>query len=118
LKKQLTQSVLRAGQAMRWNTNNILHRVQVVMDRFMAYHGWSNNGGLRFMAGTYDYINEDNVGFSISVSIREPELLMQSWQTILPSRDEIKTAEEALSWVLWALFAYAERLGLPTCGFW
>lgn len=118
LKKQLALSILRAAQAMRWNTTNILHRVQVVIDRFMAYHGWSNNGGLRFEAGTYDYTTDDDVGFSISVRIREPELLMEPWQTIVPSREKLKEAEEALAWVLWALFAYADRLDLPTCGFW
>jgi hypothetical protein len=118
LKKQLAQSISRAAQSMRWNTNNILHRVQVVVDRFLAYHGWGNRGGMFAFASTYDYINEDNVGFYIEVKIRDKKLLTHSHLAIPPSSEEVKAAEDALEWVLLALFAYADRLNLPTCGFW
>jgi hypothetical protein len=118
LKNQLAKSISRAAQAMRWNTTNILHRVQIVIDRFLGYHGWGNRGGFRANASTYDYTVSDDVGFYIQVRINETELLMHSWQSCPPSKDEAEETQQALEWVLLALFTYADRLNLPTCGFW
>ncbi len=37
---------------------------------------------------------------------------------VVPGREEVARAEEALAWVLWALFAYAEEIGLKAPPFW
>ena len=50
--------------------------------------------------------------------IRAPELLMEEEDGIVPGKGELQAAEQALAWVLWALFAYAEDLGLKRPGFW
>ncbi|MBC7227032.1 MAG: hypothetical protein H5T61_07345 [Thermoflexales bacterium] len=35
-----------------------------------------------------------------------------------PGPGEVRRAEEALAWVLWALFTYAEEVGLNRPPFW
>jgi hypothetical protein len=48
-----------------------------------------------------------------------PELLMaEGVDGLVPTRDEVERAEQALAWVLWSLFAYAEDLELPRAKFW
>lgn len=37
---------------------------------------------------------------------------------MVPGPGEVGQAEEALAWVLWALFAYAEGIGLKPPTFW
>lgn len=118
LKELMRQSITRGVSSLRWNTNIILHRMQVVMERFLQYHGWRSGGSLCVMATAYDFDNNESASFGTNVKIKDRELLLQPDQTVMPSEDEIQHAESALAWVLWALFAYADRLDLPTCGFW
>jgi len=47
-----------------------------------------------------------------------PEVLMGEEDGVVPGREEVARAEEALAWVLWALFAYAEEIGLKAPPFW
>ncbi|MDW8069795.1 MAG: hypothetical protein RML46_12915 [Anaerolineae bacterium] len=37
---------------------------------------------------------------------------------VVPGPEEVGWAEEALAWVLWALFAYAKEIGLNPPPFW
>jgi hypothetical protein len=37
---------------------------------------------------------------------------------VVPTRDEVKRTEEALAWVLQALFVYGPELGLGKVEFW
>ncbi len=118
LKNILHQTIVRGASSVHWGTTTILHKMQLVIDCFMRYHGWRNGRVLRYIAGMYDYDSIVSAGFGISVRIWEPELLMLPGQLVVPSKADVKQAEEALSWVLLALFAHAERLGLPVCSFW
>lgn len=43
---------------------------------------------------------------------------MRPEDQIVPNRDEIDRHVQALAWVLWALFAYADYLELPRPAFW
>ncbi len=47
-----------------------------------------------------------------------PEVLMGEEETVMPGPGEVRRAERALAWVLWALFAYAEEVGLNPPPFW
>jgi len=118
LKDGLRQTIVRGTSAIRWSMPTILQKMQVVMDCFMQYHGWRNSRVLSYVAGTYDYDSSNGSGFCITVRIGEPELLMLPGQVIVPSKADVRQTEEALGWVLLALFAHAERLDLPVCGFW
>lgn len=40
-----------------------------------------------------------------------PERAMVTWE-------DVRRAEHALAWVLWVLFAYAERVGVKRAVFW
>ncbi len=46
-----------------------------------------------------------------------PELLMTPERAVV-TREEVRRAERALAWVLWALFAYAEQVGVKRAVFW
>jgi len=118
LKSDLGRTISRGATVMRWNVTTILHKMQVVIECFLRYHGWRNGGALLATAGTYSYDAINGAGFCITVRIIRPELLMLPGQLIVPSNIDVKQAEEALGWVLLALFAHAERLDLPVCGFW
>jgi hypothetical protein len=102
---------------MTWNVTNILHRMQVITDTFLRYHGLRRGRSLEVIpesswnrkSGPKDYV--------ITVRTR-PEVLMGERDGVVPARDEVQAAERALAWVLWALFSYGEALGLKRPGFW
>jgi hypothetical protein len=52
------------------------------------------------------------------VRIREPQILMSADDLVVPSEEEVREVEKALSWVLYALFAYSEELGLGRLPYW
>ncbi len=95
-----------------WNTLAILHAMQRVIDAFLANHGWSNAGPLRAVAAISTGWESGMTGpygvqVSLSFSILTRELAPQSMRL-----------RRALAWVLWALFAHAEPLGLGRPEFW
>jgi len=117
LRQALSKGLVRGGGAMRWNATNILHRMQVVIAIFLKYHGWRAEGPLLAYPTAADWGEAGTRTFGVTVRIREPELLVEG-DGVVPGRDEVERAEEALAWVLWALFAYAPDLGLKTPPFW
>lgn len=118
LKQYLKATINRGIPTLRWNLPIILQKMQVVINAFLKYHGWRNGKVLRATAGMYDFDSVSGAGLCVTVRIVEPELLMLPGQEVVPSRYEVKQAEEALGWVLLALFAYAEHLDLPLLSFW
>jgi len=54
----------------------------------------------------------------VVVQIRNREILMLPGQTILPSQEEVDTAQKALAFMLFAIFAYVDELDLAGTGFW
>ena len=118
LRKQILQALKRGGPSMRWNPTNILHRMQVVINCFLGYHGWRSNGVLRAYSVVPTWDLEDVKTFAVEVKISQPLILMLDRNGVMPGEEEIAGAEKSLEWVLTALFAYGERLGLGQVGFW
>jgi hypothetical protein len=87
----------------------VIHRMQQVVNQFMAFHGWTTNGLLRVDAV---YGNWSGVGpFGIKA---ERIGLWGFGGNYVDGRRPM----EALCWVLWALFEYAEDIGLGRPEFW
>jgi hypothetical protein len=118
LRQHLRSAILRGGNAMRWNPTTILSRMQATIDTFLNYHGW-NNRELLVVSPTVSAWND--IGpkdYGISVKISSEEILLRESEGVLPGREEVHNAEQALAWLLWALMAYSNRLGLPDIAFW
>ena len=117
LRQALSKAITRGGGSMRWSTPTITHRVQVIIDLFLRYHGFRSSGSLRASTiGPWE--RSDHRGdFGIQVRL-DPEVLMGDGDGVVPSRDEARRAADALAWVLRALLAYGEDLDLKRATFW
>jgi len=110
---------MRAGLPhMRWNTTVILHRMQTVVDAFLAYHGFRSDGPLLAYADTPPWERSGRRTFRVYVHLRDARLLQTGAVAVVPARDLIRLTERALAWVLTALFRYAPDLGLKAPPFW
>ena len=109
---------LRAGtQRMSWNTTIILHRMQTIVDLFLAYHGWRSDGGLLAYAETPPWNTPGPRTFQVVVKIRHAGILLAG-DGLLPRRDDVQLSEKSLAWVLIALFRYSPDLGFKSAPFW
>jgi len=118
LRDALSKAVTRGSGSMRWSVSTILHRMQVVIATFLKYHGWRANGPLLAYPALAGWEEEGTQTFGVVVRIRNPELLMGPGDGVVPGRGEVRQVEEALAWVLWALFAHSEDVGLKRAVFW
>jgi hypothetical protein len=105
-------------QTLRWNPTTIQHRMQTVIDKFLALHGWRSSGPLNVYASTADWNSSSSHTFQVIVQIRDPQILLSPGDMLLPGRDEIIKTEQALTWVLLALFTYSQELNLGNPEFW
>lgn len=118
LREGLKKAMGRGRGSVRWSVTLVLHRMQGVIDVFLRYHGYRVSRYLRAVPESpYERGVGDVQDFRVRVGIH-PELLMREGDEIVPGRGEAAQAAEALGWVLWALFAYAEELGLQPPEFW
>ena len=118
LRKALSKAITRGSGSMRWSTSTILHRMQVIITTFLRYHGWQAGGPLQAYPELSGWDNTRTQSFAATVRIRNPELLMVPGDEIVPGKDAVQAVEEALAWVLWALFAHGEDIGLKQAIFW
>ena len=118
LRDALSKSVTRGSGSMRWSVTTIFHRMQVVIATFLKYHGWRAGGPLLAYPVLSEWGEEGTQTFGVVARVRSPELLMGERDCIVPGRDEVQQTEKALAWVLWALFAYSDDLGLKHAIFW
>ena len=107
-------------QSMRWNTTTILHRMQTVVDLFLAYHGYRSDGPLLAWADTPGWETEEVRTLRVRVRIRNRGVLLSddAAPSLMPTQAEVRRTEQALAWVLTALFRYAPDLGLKSPPFW
>ncbi len=118
LRQAISKAMDRDKGTMRWNVTTIQHRMQVVIHTFLRYHGWRVSRAMEAVPVS-SWNRTDGLGdFGVAVRIRAPELLMGEDDGIVPGKGEVQAAEQALAWVLWALFAYAEDLGIKRPNFW
>ena len=118
LRKQINQQMRASAMQMRWNTSIILHRMQSVVDRFLAYHGWRSDGLLLAYPETAPWEQETVRTFQVQVRIRDAAILMLPGEQVVPTPVAVQDAERALGWVLTALFRHAPDLGFKPPPFW
>ena len=118
LLERLNEVLHSAPGSTRWNPTMILHRMQVVIDIFLRYHGWRSNGSLFAASVVSGWEEEDVRTFGARVSIRDAEILMAEDEIVVPSGSDVEETERALEWVLKALFEYSIDLGLGRVEFW
>ena len=118
LKAALDYAIRHNAPTIRWNQSMSMHRMQVIVNCFLEYHGWRCDGLLRAYPTTPDYQSHKPHTFSVGVDILDPELTIHDDEPILPTQQEISRLERAVAWVLTALFAYAPYLGLRKTPFW
>ena len=118
LRAALNKAIERGIRSMRWSVPTIFHRIQTVVAAFLKYHGWRPDGPLLVYPALSGWEDEKTQSFGLTVRIRRAELLMKAGDTVVPDREAVRQAEEALTWVLLALFAYSDDLGLKRATFW
>jgi len=117
LRGRLRRALERGRETMRWNVTTILHRMQGVIREFLRYHGYEVGRWLLAVPESSWERGEGPQDFGVRVRIH-PEVLMGEGDGVVPGQEAVARAEEALAWVLWALFAYAEEIGLKAPPFW
>jgi hypothetical protein len=108
----------RGERDTRWNITTILHRMQGVANVFLTAHGWRAYGLLLVQASANDMKTRETRVFDMLVKIRNAQILMNRDDLVMPDAKEVQAVEQALSWVLYALFAYSEELGLGSLSYW
>ena len=116
LREALNQAITRGGAGAFWNVHYVQQRMQQVIDIFLEYHGFRSDGALRAIPVTVDWNALQPKSFAVQVKIETAELLPSAEYG--SARSRIEAAENALAWVLRALFAHAARIGLKTPKFW
>jgi hypothetical protein len=107
LRTRLRASMHQNISKWSWNSRTILHRMQRVIDTFLAYYGWKSNTFLSVRAVYGD--DSGSEPFKVSVS---------SVGFFWGGYEESRRKLAALEWVLMALFRYADELGLGRPKFW
>jgi len=115
LKERLVQLFKRGAWAGRASVPILLHRMQVVIDAFLEYHGWRSYGPLQARASLVAFDAEEPQGFGVTVHLA-PTLPLEVAE--MDTLGDVLLTERALAWVLWALFNYAPHLGLDVPTFW
>lgn len=118
LQKRIHSELHRGERDTRWNITTILHRMQSIANVFLTVHGWRMYGLLLVQSSANDMKTRPTRVFDMLVHIRDPQILMNRDDLVVPSKEEVREMEEALAWVLYALFAYSEELGLGGLSYW
>jgi len=96
----------------------IFHRMQSIVDLFLGYHNWRSDGPLLASVETAAWNTNEPRNFRAVVNIRHRDILMYPGDTLVPDAKMAREAEQALSWVLTALFRYAPDVGFKAPPFW
>ena len=106
LRTRLRQSMHYNRNHAVWTQGNILHRMRLVINTFLSYHGWRSSNLIKM----YPTIDGDGRGtYTIRVEVLEDPKI-----PAIPSYQ----IESALTWVLLALFEYASDIGIGRPEFW
>ncbi len=114
----LEKTIERGEHSMRWNPTTILSKMQNEIDVFLNYHGWNNRDELIAVPTISSWNDDGPKDFGVSVKISSGELLMYELDSVVSGEKEIHLTEKMLAWVLWALMAYADQIGLSERGYW
>ncbi len=116
----LRSAIHAMGPKANWSPTMILHRMQVTTSTFLGHHGWRPSGALLAYPVVSRWDDHSPYQFQVKVTIRNLRVLSPKEEAygVEPSQDEVKRTEEALEWVLQALFIYSIELGLGRVEFW
>ena len=92
---------------IHWNQTTILHRMQRVIDTFLAHFQWGDSSALSARSSLEGEMTKGP--FKVHVSSIGHAL--GDWNTS-------RARTQALAWVLWALFEYADQIGLGRPQYW
>jgi len=106
------------SRRIHWNQSTALHRMQVVVDAFLEYHGLQADGPLSAYPFTPDYAARGPRRFSVAVEINDPYILWNPEIGRCPDRKDIQFFEKSLAWVLSSLFSASHYLGYKKPPFW
>jgi hypothetical protein len=112
--REMLLAEMRKGQRRKWWPQEaVLRHMQRVIETFLNYHGWYNRAffraraqGQKFFEGQYPY--------SVEVTTLP---VMREYLQYYNLDGDLKVGA-ALSWVLWALFAYGNEIGLQKPPYW
>ncbi|MEA3396690.1 MAG: hypothetical protein U9R05_04440 [Chloroflexota bacterium] len=117
LRQALSKTIVRGSSTIKWSTPLVTHKMQIVIDLFLRYHGLHSRGTLTAAAIGPWRQSDDRGAFGVRVSLH-PEVLLGPESGVLPTPEEVTAAETALAWVLESLFVYSHELGLKSPPFW
>ena len=117
LRDHLNQAIQRGAGVSRNSVPAVLHRMQVVIRTFLAFHGLTISPLLIVHPTPPDSQLPFAGQFGVRVTIA-PYLVQVLERQGRPDPDRVHAYERALAWVLWALFHHAEDIGLKQPTFW
>ena len=85
MREALSKSITRDSSSLCWSTPTITHRIQIVADVFLQYHGFRSGGSLRVILVNPWQHNDRCGDFDIRVRL-DPEVLVGTGDGIVPSR--------------------------------
>ena len=107
MQRALSQALHYNRGRVIWSQQNILHRMGIVVRRFLSLYGWRSGRVLK----VYPITMEDkSMPYSVKCELM-PNLPDMSISKRISN-------ETALSWVLWALFEYGQDIGIGRPEFW
>jgi hypothetical protein len=118
LREKMLKTMHNGSNKVRWNQATIMHHMQVVFDTFLGAHGWNTEGALLVYASVAEWSDRVPRTFGVTVKIRRRQILIPAHEMVMPGDSEVQAAENALAWVLRALFKYGPELGLGRVDFW
>mgnify|MGYP001373269787 CR=1 FL=1 len=118
IRKQLYRAMNSGRGNLRMNLSMVMHRIQTVVNAFLKLNGWRSYGPLQVNVATSFWEDSGPRTYKIEVRIRDPQILIPADETLMPSRNEVEFTEQALAWVLQALFEYSQELNLGSPEFW
>ncbi len=117
LRDHLLQAIRRGAGVSRNSVPAVLHRMQVVIRTFLAFHGLTVSPLLIVHPTPPDSQLPFPGQFGVRVTIA-PYLIQALERRGPPNHEQVRAYERTLAWVLWALFNHAEEIGLKRPPFW
>lgn len=109
----LLQAVLRGREEVRKSLNRGINLFRDAYSRlcwtFLRYHGFGRGGPLE-VSVRVPALNGDQSEIMVEVRILDPELIIGRDGLVIPG--DLNLTQEALSWMLSAIWLYGEELGL------
>ena len=112
--KQAVQHAMQRGDThSQWGVTTIKHHIQQVIRVFLRYFGFAPDGPLLVYVAGPPWGEEAPQEFHVVARIRHGALLLpEGTSGPMPTKEEVRYAEESLAWVLQALFLYPDLLDL------